>query len=86
MKKFIIELGIVLKIKNPVSFYCDNTGAVVQAKEPNSHHKSKHILRHFHLIREIVERQNIVIEWVDTKNNIAMLDVYPRSQYVSFLR
>ena len=71
MKKFIIELGIVLEIKNPVSLYCDNTGAVAQAKEPRSHHKSKHILRCFNLVREIIERQDVVIERVETKNNIA---------------
>ena len=71
MKKFIIELGVVPEIESPVSLYCDNTGAVAQAKEPKSHHKSKHILRCFHLVREIIERQDIVIKRVDTKNNIA---------------
>ena len=73
MKKFIIELGVVLEIKNPVPLYCDNTGAVAQAKEPRSHYKSKHILRCFHLVREIIERQDVVIERVETKNNIADL-------------
>ena len=71
MKKLITELDIVLEIKNPIPLYCDNTGAVVQVKEPSSYHKSKHILRCFHLVREIVERQDIVIEQVYTKNNIA---------------
>ena len=71
MKKFITNLRVIPKIKNPVPLYCDNTGAVAQAKEPRSHHKSKHILRHFHLVREIIERQDVVIERVDTKNNIA---------------
>ena len=71
MKKFITELGVVPEIKNPVPLYCDNTGAIAQAKEPRSHHKSKHILRCFHLVREIIERQDMVIEWVNTKNNIA---------------
>ena len=71
MKKFITELGIVPEIENPVPLYCDNTGAVAQAKEPRSHHKSKHILRLFHLVREIIERQDVIIERVGTKNNIA---------------
>ena len=70
MKKFITELGVVPKIESLVSLYCDNTGAVAQVKELKSHHKSKHILRCFHLICEIVERQDVVIERVDTKNNI----------------
>ena len=71
MKKFITELGVVPEIENPVPLYCDNTRAVAQAKEPRSHHKSKHILRCFHLVREIIERQDVIIERVDTKNNIA---------------
>ena len=71
MKKFITELGVVSKIEQPMFFFCDNTKAVAQAKESRSHHKSKHILRRFHLVREIIERQDIVIERVETKNNIA---------------
>ena len=62
MKKFISDLGVVPEIDKPVPLYCDDTGAVVQAKEPRSHHRSKHILRWFHLIREIVERQDVVLE------------------------
>ena len=37
IKKFIIELGIVPGIANPVDLYCDNNGAVAQAKEPRSY-------------------------------------------------
>ena len=71
MKKFIMKLGMVPDIQQPVPLYYDNTGAVAQAKELRSHHKSKHILRWFHLVREIIERQDVVIDRVDAKNNIA---------------
>ena len=64
-------MSVVLEIENPIPLYCDNTGAVTQAKEPRSQYKSKHILRHFHLVCEIIKRQDIVIERVETKNNIA---------------
>ena len=56
MKKFIIELGVVPEIENPISLYCDNTGAITQTKESRSDHKFKHILRCFHLIHEIIKR------------------------------
>ena len=68
--KFTLELGVVLKIEQPVPLYCDNTGAVAQAKELRSHHKSKYILRWFYLIQKIIERCDVIIEWVNTKNNI----------------
>jgi hypothetical protein len=71
IKKFICELGIVPQIENLVPLYCDNTGAVAQAKEPRSYHKSKHTLRRYHLVREIVGIGDISIEQVNTKNNIA---------------
>ena len=62
---------MISKIEQLVFLYYDNTGAVAQVKESRSHHKSKHILRQFHLVREIVERCDMIIEPVDTKNNIA---------------
>ena len=71
MKKFISELGVVPEIESLVPLYCDNTVAIAQAKEPRAHHKSKHILRHFHLVREFVERQEVCIKRVESKNNIA---------------
>ena len=73
MKKFITELGMVSEIEQSVPLYCDNTGAIAQAKKQRSHHKSKHILKWFHLIRKIIERHDVIIERVDIKNNIADL-------------
>ena len=51
---FVFKLGVIPSITNPVEVYCDNNGAIGQAKEPRSHQRSKHILRCFHLIREII--------------------------------
>ena len=45
MKKFIPKLGVILAIIDPVPVYYDNNRAIVQAKEPRSHHKSKHVLQ-----------------------------------------
>ena len=54
-----------------MDLYCDNNGAIAQAKEPRSHQRSKHILRRYHLIREIIDRGDIKICKVDTNDNIA---------------
>ena len=62
MKKFITKLGIIFKIENLVLLYCDNIGAVAQAKEPRSHHKFRHILRRLHLIWEIVKRRDVIMK------------------------
>ena len=76
MKKFITELGVILEIEQPMSLYYDNTKTVAQAKESKSHYKSKHILRRFYLVRKIVERCDVIVEQVDTKNN--MVDPFPK--------
>ena len=37
IKKFIAGLGIVPSILDLVNLYCDNNGAIAQAKQPRSH-------------------------------------------------
>ena len=71
IKKFISKLGVVPSIVDPIPLYCDNNGAIVQAKEPRSHQRSKHVLRRYHLIREIVARNDVKIERVPTDDNVA---------------
>ena len=61
IKNFITGLGVVPSILDPLEIFCDNNGAIAQAKEPRSHQKSKHILRRYHLIQEIVERGDVKI-------------------------
>ena len=71
IKKFVTELGVVPCILDPVHLFCDNNGVIAQAKESRSHQKSKHILRRFHLIREIVERGDVKICKIPTDDNVA---------------
>lgn len=62
---------MVPNIVGPMNLYCDNNGAIAQAKEPRSHQRSKHILRRFHLIREIIDRGDVKICKVHTDDNVA---------------
>ncbi|KAL4367776.1 hypothetical protein GQ457_05G023650 [Hibiscus cannabinus] len=71
IKKFISELGVVPSILDVVELYCDINGAIAQAKEPRSHQISKHILRRFHLIREIIDQRDVEICKVHIDDNIA---------------
>jgi hypothetical protein len=69
IKKFLGELGVVPSVHGPVDLYCDNNGAIVQAKESRSHSISKHVLRRYHLIREIVNRGDVKIYKIDIVDN-----------------
>ncbi|KAL1225054.1 Retrovirus-related Pol polyprotein from transposon TNT 1-94 [Cardamine amara subsp. amara] len=71
IKKFMYELGVIPSISEPVALYCDNNGAIAQAKEPRSHQKSKHIERRYHLIRDIIDRGDMKISRVPTDENVA---------------
>ena len=70
MCKFIVELEVVPSIIEPITIYCDNNGAIAQAKEPWSHQQFKHVLRRYHLIREIIARNDVKIERVPTYDNV----------------
>ena len=56
LKKFLMGLGVIAKAIDPMILYCDNSGAVAQAKEPRNHRKGKHIERKYYLFQEIVQR------------------------------
>jgi len=71
IRKFVSELGVVPSASCPLDLYCDNMGTIAQAKEPRSHQKSEHILRRYHLIREIIDRGDVKICKVHTDLNVA---------------
>src|SRR3954447_3951824 len=43
LKKFVIELGVFPSCTDPMGIFCDNTGAIANAKEPRTHSTAKHI-------------------------------------------
>ena len=83
LKKFITDLGVVPSILDSIPLFCDNNGAIAQVKESRSHQKSKHILRRFHLIREIISRGDVVMERVPSTDNVIDSLTKPLAQEVS---
>ena len=71
LRKFIIELGVFPSAQDPVILFCDNTGAIPNAKEPRSHSTAKHILRRFHVIRQYVQGGEVKICKIHTDLNVA---------------
>src|SRR3954463_754866 len=71
IRYFITLLGVVPDSANTLDLYCDNSGAIAQAREPRHHQKSKHIERRYHLIRQFVDDGNINVCKVQTDANIA---------------
>ncbi|KAL0285943.1 UNVERIFIED_CONTAM: Retrovirus-related Pol polyprotein from transposon TNT 1-94 [Sesamum angustifolium] len=69
MKNYIQELGVVPSIAEPVVIFCDNNRAIAQAKEERSHHRSKNILRRYHLLREMVGKGDVRMDRVSSIEN-----------------
>ena len=61
LKNFLLDLGVVPSAQSAITLYCDNSGAVVNAKKPRSHKRGKHIERKYHLIHEIVNRGDVAV-------------------------
>ncbi|KAJ9544159.1 hypothetical protein OSB04_023866 [Centaurea solstitialis] len=71
LRNFLSDLRVVASISRPIDIFCDNSGAVAKAKEPREHHKSRHVLRKYHLIREIIGRGDVRICKIPTQENVA---------------
>ncbi|KAJ9557371.1 hypothetical protein OSB04_011985 [Centaurea solstitialis] len=71
LRNFLSDLRVVASVSRPIDILCDNSGAVAQAKEPREHHKSRHVLRKYHLIREIIGRGDVRICKIPTEDNVA---------------
>ncbi|KAL0307288.1 UNVERIFIED_CONTAM: Retrovirus-related Pol polyprotein from transposon TNT 1-94 [Sesamum radiatum] len=80
MKNYIQELGVVPSIVEPVVIFCDNNGAIAQAKELRSHHRSKYIIRRYLLLREMVGRGDIRMDRGNSVENTVDLRTKPLSQ------
>ena len=71
LKNFLMNLEVVPIAQSFITLYCDNSGAVTNAKEPRSHKRGKHIERKYHLIHEIVNRGDVVVSQIASEDNLA---------------
>ena len=71
LKSFLLDLGVVPSAQSAIALYCDNSGAVANAKEPRSHKRGKYIERKYHLIHEIVSRGDTVVSQIASEDNLA---------------
>ena len=53
-----------------MTLYCNNSGTMANSKEFRIHKRSKYIEGRYHLIREIVARENVEVKQIFTHDNI----------------
>nr|GFB06763.1 hypothetical protein [Tanacetum cinerariifolium] len=71
IRKFISGLGIVPTIEEPISMYCDNTGAIAIAKDDGVTKGARHFRVKVHYLRETIKLGDVNIEKIDTDDNLA---------------
>ena len=87
LRKFLSDLEVVPNIDKPLTLFCDNSGAVANSKEPRSHKRSKHIHRKYHVIRDFVKKQEVLVMKIASENNLADLftKTFPAKTFESHL-
>nr|GEW78781.1 retrotransposon protein, putative, Ty1-copia subclass [Tanacetum cinerariifolium]GEX60299.1 retrotransposon protein, putative, Ty1-copia subclass [Tanacetum cinerariifolium]GEX60716.1 retrotransposon protein, putative, Ty1-copia subclass [Tanacetum cinerariifolium] len=73
VRKFISGLGVVSIIEEPISMYCDNTGAIAIANESGIAKGARHFRAKVHYLCEVIEYGDIKLEKVHTDDNLADL-------------
>ncbi|KAK9712688.1 Reverse transcriptase (RNA-dependent DNA polymerase) [Popillia japonica] len=77
IKNFITELGMIEFLPDPCVINCDNQGAISLSKSKVISSKSKHIDVKLHFLRDLVDKHEIIFEYVSTDNNIADIFTKP---------
>ena len=65
--------------QNKIPIKCDNTSAINLTKNPIQHSRTKHIEIRHHFIRDHVENEDIILEYVPTENQLADIFTKPLS-------
>ncbi|TYK03644.1 gag/pol protein [Cucumis melo var. makuwa] len=73
LKKFLTDLEVVPNMHLPFTLYCDNSGAVVNSREPRSHKRGKHIERKCQLIRKIVHQGHVTVTKISFEQKLSLL-------------
>jgi len=75
MKEALKDVNI--GTEQPITIYCDNTSAINLSKNPMMHSKTKHIPINYHFLHEQVAEKNIILEYINTKEQIANIFTKP---------
>lgn len=71
IKRLLVHMGFEKYAKSPSNVFCDNQSAIYLSKNPVFHKRSKHIDISFHFVRELVEKKDIVVNYLRTDYMLA---------------
>jgi hypothetical protein len=71
LQKFVLELGVLPGMCDPVHIHCDDTAAITEVRELGTHSVDKPVLPRYHVIKDYVKDGRISICKVHTNLNVA---------------
>ncbi|PKA63842.1 Retrovirus-related Pol polyprotein from transposon TNT 1-94 [Apostasia shenzhenica] len=74
LKQQLVDYGIIL---DQILIRCDNSSAICLTKNPIQHSRTKHIEIRHHFIRVLVEKGEIILEYVSTDFQLADIFTKP---------
>lgn len=77
IRRLLIHMGFEKYVTSPIDVFCDNQSAIHLSKNAVYHKRSKHIDINFHFTRELVERKEIVIHYLQTE--LMLSDILTKS-------
>ena len=54
-----------------MTLYCDSMAALAYAKDPKYHGKTKHIQIRYHLVRDMIKQNKVVLKHIPTNEMVA---------------
>ena len=81
MKQKLSNYGLIL---DHIPIRCDNTSAINLSKNPIMHLRTKYIEIKHHFLRDHVQKGDCVLEFVDTKNQLADIFTKPLPKETCF--
>jgi len=83
LRCFPQNLNLTPRVDDPIKMMCDNTTAIEFAKDPKFHMRTKHIKRHYHLVRDAIKRIEVAIKYISTSKMIAdpLTEPIPRDDF-----
>jgi len=75
MRQTLKDIKVVYD--EPISIFCDNTSAINISKNSVMHSRTKHVSIRYHFLREKVAENELKLEYVPTKDQVA--DIFTKA-------
>jgi len=78
LQKLLTELQF-LHPTTPTTILCDNNAAICLSSDPAMHFQIKHVDIKYHFLRELVQKKELKMSYINTKDNIGVANSFTKA-------